>query len=381
MTDRHEEHGTSRMATKASVRLSPPPRIGRTGDRRSDLDGPGGPKEPRPRGIRYWLTLLVFLGLGATAIAVFVLLPSWVSERTAREKATIAAAESAPAPPALTSTSPTSTSEAQADRSTPVAPQAPAVASETPPGPARQPSPAPTRDPAPSDFARAMAEGLRRLEEGELEEARRAFQQAQALSSGAPEATEGIARVEAEQQLVAITDHQERAGTFEEEEHWDQAAAEYVAVLALDPTLRFAQLGQQRANERRDLSRRLRSHLARPDRLSSDRVLEDARELLAEAGRIEPVGPVLLEQTGRLREQIEIASTPLRVILLSDNLTEVTVYRVGRLGRFERRELDLRPGSYIIVGTRAGFRDVRERLDVEPGGSPHSLTVRCEEVI
>ena len=226
-----------------------------------------------------------------------------------------------------------------------------------------------------------MAEGLRRLEEGELESARRGFQQAQALSPGSPEAADGIARVEAAQQLMVIADRQERASALEEGEHWDRAAAEYAAVLALDPTIRFAQLGQRHANERHDLSQRLRSHVARPDRLSSDRVLEDARRLLAEAGRIEPAGAVLLEQTRRLREQIRIASTPLRVVLLSDDLTEVTVYGVGRLGMFERRELDLRPGSYTVVGTRAGFRDVRRRLEVTPGGSPPSVTVRCEEII
>jgi len=67
--------------------------------------------------------------------------------------------------------------------------------------------------------------------------------------------------------------------------------------------------------------------------------------------------------------------------LVSDNLTEVTVYRVGRLGRFSQRVLNLRPGTYTVVGSRPGYRDVRRRLMVSPNQSSKPLEVRCEEAI
>jgi len=65
----------------------------------------------------------------------------------------------------------------------------------------------------------------------------------------------------------------------------------------------------------------------------------------------------------------------------SDELTEVTVYRVGRLGTFERQRLQLRPGTYTVVGSRRGYRDVRHTLVIVAGEIPNPLTVRCEERI
>jgi len=65
--------------------------------------------------------------------------------------------------------------------------------------------------------------------------------------------------------------------------------------------------------------------------------------------------------------------------LESDERTEVTVYHVGRLGTFARRELTLRPGRYTVVGSRRGYRDVRRTLVVAAGGSGEPIQVRCED--
>ena len=225
-----------------------------------------------------------------------------------------------------------------------------------------------------------MAEGLAQLDRGELAAARAAFETAIGLSPGSPEAPEGLARVEAAEQLEAIASHRERATAFEAGEQWAEAASVYMAVLTLDPAIRFAKAGLARASARSELGRQLEAQIERPDRLSDDSVLEQARLLLASAEQIVSPGPVLSRQTERLRQQIDIASTPVNVVLLSDGFTDVLVYKVGRLGTFERKELELRPGTYTVVGSRAGFQDVRQRLEVRPDSTP-SLDVRCEKKI
>lgn len=58
------------------------------------------------------------------------------------------------------------------------------------------------------------------------------------------------------------------------------------------------------------------------------------------------------------------------VQLASDNLTDVQIYRVGRLGSFESRQIELLPGKYTAVGTRAGYRDVRREFTIIPGVQP-----------
>jgi hypothetical protein len=82
-----------------------------------------------------------------------------------------------------------------------------------------------------------------------------------------------------------------------------------------------------------------------------------------------------------VRELLRLAETPIRVALASDNATDVQVYRVGKLGLFEHRDLELMPGRYTVVGTRAGYRDVRKELNLLPGTTPPPLTIRCEERI
>jgi hypothetical protein len=83
----------------------------------------------------------------------------------------------------------------------------------------------------------------------------------------------------------------------------------------------------------------------------------------------------------QLRAHLGTAATEVAVRLLSDERTEVSVLRVGALGRFREKALTLRPGSYVVVGTRPGYRDSRHTLVVPPGRSPQPLTVRCEEVL
>jgi tetratricopeptide (TPR) repeat protein len=172
-----------------------------------------------------------------------------------------------------------------------------------------------------------------------------------------------------------------RAEAFEQQERWHDAEREYAAALALDPALRFARTGRERSAARAALHDELEYHIAHPDRLSDDKVLEEARTALAEARDIEPTPQKLRRQMNRLQSAIEVATTPVRVLLVSDGLTNVVVYRVGRLGTFERRTLDLRPGTYTVVGTREGYRDVRRQLVVVAEGESKPLTVRCEEEI
>ena len=92
-------------------------------------------------------------------------------------------------------------------------------------------------------------------------------------------------------------------------------------------------------------------------------------------------GRRLSGQVERLRQVLTVAATPAPVQLQSDGLTEVTIYHVGRLGSFDSRILQLRPGAYTAVGTRDGFRDVRREFVVAPEGLRDPLVLICTEPI
>ena len=118
-----------------------------------------------------------------------------------------------------------------------------------------------------------------------------------------------------------------------------------------------------------------------PDRLFDGGLRAEAASLLNQARAASPSGPVLRSQTARLDALMSAYDKPVRLALLSDNATQVAIQRVGFFGVFSRREVQLKPGRYTVVGTRAGFRDVRRDVTIAPGQNLQSVSVSCIEPI
>jgi len=54
---------------------------------------------------------------------------------------------------------------------------------------------------------------------------------------------------------------------------------------------------------------------------------------------------------------------------------------VGTFGSFSRRDIELKPGHYTVIGTREGYRDVRRDITVSPGQQTQTVNVSCSEPI
>ncbi len=229
-------------------------------------------------------------------------------------------------------------------------------------------------------FSEAMSEALAALESDQLESALSALKRAEAVGHDPAEVAELRTEIANRARDLQIAERARGAADLEQKEEWPQALDLYGELLEMDSTLALAQDGLKRSASRAKLDARLESHLAGPARLANDAVLEDARSALALARDVESPGPRLASQIDRLDRLVAEVSVPVPVVIESDAQTEVAVYQVGRLGRFDRHQLELRPGKYTVVGTRDGFRDVRLSLVVR-AGEPTSLVVRCTEAI
>jgi tetratricopeptide (TPR) repeat protein len=230
-------------------------------------------------------------------------------------------------------------------------------------------------------YTSAMSEGYSALSEGRFDTAIAAFERAAGIRPGAPEPAEGVARAREDKRVAALADARLRAETLEAGENWREAASVYRSILGDDASVAFAQSGSRRASARADLDARLQGFLENPQRMFSEQVQAAARGALAEASAVQKPGPRLRRQVAETEKLLADAIRPVRVTLESDNLTEIVLYKVGRLGTFDRFQLELRPGTYTVVGTRKGFRDVRQQFTVRPGESAGPFTVRCEEPI
>jgi eukaryotic-like serine/threonine-protein kinase len=250
------------------------------------------------------------------------------------------------------------------------------------------------------NYARAAGEGFAALGAGRVAEARAAFERAARLRPNGPEALDGLRRVNAADAGGTAADHsvsgaagnsatsavdsvasmRTHAEQLEALERWDEAAALYEAALRDNGALSFAQAGKARAGARARLDHSLQALLDHPDRLAEAEVRDQASGLLETAQATTPSGPVLRSQIARLQILLPEFEKPVHVSLVSDSVTQVAILSMGNLGSFEQREIELKPGTYTVIGSRVGYRDVRRQITVSPGEA-QTVSVSCYEAL
>jgi tetratricopeptide (TPR) repeat protein len=282
-----------------------------------------------------------------------------------------------------------------------------------------------------SNYAKFVGSGFAALGAGRLEDARAAFEKARSLRPNGTEAAEGLRRVATAVSAKGYAALHQRAAALEAQERWDEAVQVYESALQADPSLAFAQEGKKRAAARAQLGTAMQALIDHPERLSSASTREQARALLETANEQTTSGPVLRSQIARLElvlpdyekaargdtspapartdgawrsdsgradggavvpttrldssRQGSGASSnldkPVRLSLVSDNATAVAIPSIGQFGTFARRDIELKPGRYTVIGTRDGYRDVRRDITVSAGQDNQTINVSCSDPI
>ena len=232
-----------------------------------------------------------------------------------------------------------------------------------------------------TEFNQQMGAGLSALNAGRLGEANTYLQRAKALRPDSAEVAAALQRVADTGSGRSLADLENRAARLAAEERWTEALEVYDQALSRDPTLQFAISGKAAVAPRAELGEQLQALIDRPERLAADEVRRQAERLLAQAEALPTRGPVIRSQVSRLELLLPTFNQPVMLALESDNATEVAIQRVGFLGTFDRRQVELKPGRYTVTGKRAGFRDVRRDITVAPGQSGQTIEIRCLEPI
>lgn len=225
-----------------------------------------------------------------------------------------------------------------------------------------------------------MSQVFSALAANDFNAAGRALDRAAALRPTAPEVRDAKIRLEQSQRNLQIAALQDRAKAAELAEDWETAISLYSEMMQLDSTLVAAQQGRDRSRRLASLTTRAEALLANPAFTKAD-VRKSTQNLLQQIESVTASSSTLQALAARLEEGLRLSRVPVKVQLRSDQLTDVQVYRVGRLGLFATHELELMPGQYTVIGRRDGYRDVRAQLVVEPGQNPDPLMIRCEEQI
>jgi eukaryotic-like serine/threonine-protein kinase len=229
-------------------------------------------------------------------------------------------------------------------------------------------------------YTKAAAEGYAALGAGRLDDARAAFERARALRPDGAEALTGLHRLDTAggRNVGAM---RARAAALESQERWEEAMRVYEDLLRQDRSLTFAQEGRERAARRLLLDESLWDLIDRPDRLSAPQARAQAATLLQEAQEQPDPGPELRGQIARLSALLPGIDKPVHLSLMSDNLTQVAIPSIGTFGSFTRREIQLRPGRYTVIGRREGYRDIHRDIVVSPGEGDVTVNVSCDDPI
>ena len=228
-------------------------------------------------------------------------------------------------------------------------------------------------------FRAAMSRGFTALHANNFTKAQAAFARAAKLDSNAPEVKAALKQVANAEASFKIERYLDNAQKAEQAERWDKAAANYDDALKIDPRLSSAIAAKRNAEMRHRLNVQLIAYIARPDRLASAGVYDEGSRILAVASAIKAPGKVLQNQVADLSLAMTLARTPVPINLQSDNLTTVTIYRLGALGSFDNREVSLLPGQYTAIGKRDGYRDVRVEFEVKPATQGPIIKIQCNQ--
>ena len=230
-------------------------------------------------------------------------------------------------------------------------------------------------------YASVMSRGLEDLAAGRTELARAALKQALALRPDSREARDALASLDQGQRQSAIRLLEARAANAESDERWDEALAAWTEAVGLESGLASAREGMPRSQARAQLQRRIDALMQKPERLWDPAGRGEARTVLALAADAGNPRQKLSAAAQELERLAAAAEKPVRLRLDSDGLTSIAIYHVGQYGTFDRRDFELLPGRYTVVGTRTGFRDVRREVILVPGVQPSAVVVKCEESI
>jgi len=230
-------------------------------------------------------------------------------------------------------------------------------------------------------FTAQMSQGFTALQRGEFAQAESAFKAATRQRPASREAANALAQTRARATAARIDAALAAARQAERQEQWKEAGAQYRAALALDSAIDAAVQGNARAAGRARLDERFQALSGQPERLRDGAVADAATDLLREARAIPQPGPRLTAQINALQAALSAARTPVEVTIGSDGATDVTILKVGKLGRLTVQKITLYPGRYTALGTRDGYRDARVEFTVAAESPAPSITIQCREAL
>ena len=206
------------------------------------------------------------------------------------------------------------------------------------------------------------------------EEAKEAFPEREEIQ----EALENAKELKWQMELDAAM---AKAVVAEKAREWDAARRAYQEVLDLDEENPEAIDGLFRSGKMIRALLRYESSLENAHEYAQKGFFQKGIRAFNDAMAIKPSYLPLDVATKRLRDLLKVQSQPVRLTIVSDERTWVSISGFKLLGKINQKTVNILPGNYKIRGRRKGYRDVVINLRIRQGMPLSPITVICAERI
>ncbi len=239
------------------------------------------------------------------------------------------------------------------------------------------------------DFNDAVSQTLKAIESGHINTAKKQLSNAKKINPNDPIIIELETQINDKYKIKKIENLQLKAIINESNEQWSRAENNYESILKIDSNTSFAIVGKERTKYYSHLNRLLDAFIEKPQRLQNNQVFikskkslkyvqfEINQKALIKKNKI----PKLIKKITLAKNIIDAYSTLIDITIRSDNETQIMIYQVAKFGQFNEKKIQLRPGRYTIVGSKEGYRDFRNTINITTNDSKRFINVICKEKI
>ena len=232
-----------------------------------------------------------------------------------------------------------------------------------------------------NNFDNHISLGFSKIENHEMKEARYHYQKAEKIYPEGLELKALLEQILAEEKLYRTGQALKQAEQATREDNWVQAKAEFEKAQKNMPSNEEAIKGIKLAKEILRLQSVLTQYEKSPYRLADNGVLNEAKKILEHASYFSKQSSILRKKIKQLSELIATFNQLISVMVTSDNMTDIQVRGIGKLGRIHNKTIELKPGYYTFEGTRNGFKSKLLQVLVPYNKNNYSVRIICDEPI
>ena len=232
-----------------------------------------------------------------------------------------------------------------------------------------------------NSFDNHISLGFSKIENHETNEARYHYQRAEKIYPERLELKALLEQILVEEKLYRTGQALKQAEQAAREDNWPQAKAKFKKAKKNMPSNEEAIKGIKLAKEILRLQSVLAQYEKSPYRLTDNGVLNEAKKILEYASHFSEHSSRLRKKINKLNEIIATFNQLISVKVTSDNMTDIQVRGIGRLGRIHNKTIELKPGYYTFEGIRNGFKSKLLQVLIPYNKNNYSVRIICDEPI